>query len=69
MTDQSRPAMASDEQAARDAMVAGWNACKYTNSIGKLGKLCDCDLGAVDGCKARVEAIAAAIAKARGDSQ
>ena len=48
-----------DIQIAKDAMVEGWNGC--TNYFGK----CDCDLGAIDGCKARVEAIAAAIAKAR----
>lgn len=54
-----------ERQAARDAMVAGFNACKQTNHFGlNARQKCDCDLGAIDGCKARVEAIALAIAAA-----
>ena len=55
-----------DIQIAKDAMVEGWNGCKQTNYFGINARArCDCDLGTIDGCKARVEAIAAAIAKAR----
>lgn len=55
----------TDRQMARDAMCEGWNNCKITNYIGQIGKPCDCDPGAIDGCKARREAIAKAIATAR----
>lgn len=55
-----------DREIAKDAMVAGWNECKQTNYFGMGARQkCDCDLGAIDGCKARVEAIARAIAAAR----
>lgn len=55
-----------DLQDARDAMVAGWNACKQTNYFGMNARQkCDCDPGAIDGCKARVEVIAKVIAAAR----
>lgn len=54
-----------DREQARYSMVVGWNNCKETNRIGHVGKLCDCDLRTVDGCKARIEAIAREIAIAR----
>jgi hypothetical protein len=56
----------ADRQVAKDAMVAGWNACQQTNYFGRNARQkCDCDLGAIDGCKARVEAIANALAAIR----
>lgn len=56
----------TDRQMARDAMVEGWNECKQVNYFGlNARQKCDCDLGAIDGCKARVEAVAKAIATAR----
>lgn len=55
-----------DIQAARDAMVAGHDACKMIGHFCRDEDVhCNCDLGKIDGCKARVEAIAAAIAKSR----
>ena len=54
-----------DREWARDVMVTAWNNCKLTGTIGQVGRKCDCDLGAIDGCKARVEEIAKAIATAR----
>lgn len=51
-----------DRKLARDAMVEGSQHCKQINVIGSL---CDCNLGVIDGCKARVEVIALAIALAR----
>lgn len=55
-----------DRQMARDALVQGWHNCRATATI-ENGKHCDCDcdLGAIDGCKARIEEIAKAIATAR----
>lgn len=59
----------ADRQLARDAMVAGWNACKQTNYFGMNARQkCDCDLGTIDGCRAKVEAVARAIAAARLNS-
>lgn len=55
-----------DRQNARDAMVAGWNACKQTNYFGMNARQkCDCDQGAIDGCRARVEELAKVIAANR----
>lgn len=55
-----------DRDAARDAMVAGFNDCQQTNYFGRNARAkCDCDFGAIDGCKARVEAIANILADAR----
>lgn len=55
-----------DREKARDAIAAGFRECKQTNYFGHNARQrCDCDLGAVDGCKARIEAIAQAIAAAR----
>jgi hypothetical protein len=55
-----------DRDVARDAMVSGFNDCQQTNYFGRNARAkCDCDLGAIDGCKARVEAIAKALADAR----
>lgn len=54
-----------DRAAARAALVDGWHNCKYTNYIGQHGKPCDCDHGAIDGCKAKLEGVAKAIAFAR----
>ncbi len=53
-----------DRELAREAIVKGWNSCKLTNNF-NIGPQCDCDCGAIDGCKAKVEAIAQAIAFAR----
>ena len=50
---------------ARQAMDKGFNDCKLTNYFGReTRELCDCDQGSTGGCKARVEAIAAALALA-----
>jgi hypothetical protein len=56
-----------DRIAAREAIIEAWNNCKQTNSIGNRQprSLCDCDLGAIDGCKAKIESVARAIAFAR----
>jgi len=48
---------------AREAMNKGFNDCKLTYYFGGTAReQCDCDHGATDGCKARVEAIAVALA-------
>ena len=52
-----------DRHKARNAMDVGYNACHRGWGRGRAA--CDCDLGATDGCKARVEAIAEAIATER----
>lgn len=58
-----------DRKAASDAMVAGWNACPRNPYRGPLvGPMCLCELNTIDGCQARVEAIATAIAQARQDT-
>jgi len=56
-----------DRHEAREAMVDGFNTCKLTNTIGqnRQSDWCGCDHGAIDGCRACVEAIAEAIARAR----
>jgi hypothetical protein len=49
---------------ARDALVEAWDNCKARPERDeKIG--CDCELGTIDGCKAKVEAVARAIALAR----
>ncbi len=54
----------ADRLAAADAIVSGWNKCKGR----ELGPgTCKCDLGRIDGCVTRVEAIAQAIALARNE--
>lgn len=56
----------TDRQMAQDAMVAGYEACQLNpHGFGYKEKRCACDLGSIVGCRARVEAIAAAIATAR----
>lgn len=55
----------TDRELAREAMVEGWNNCKQTNNFQRGAPPCDCSLGAIDGCKARVEAVARVIAAAR----
>ncbi len=56
----------TDVEMARDAMVAGWNNCARVRRLmdGKTPD-CDCRQERIDGCKARVEKIAYAIAFAR----
>lgn len=54
----------TDREMAREALAIGWDNCKSCpERDDKIA--CDCDLGAVDGCVAKVEAIAEAIARAR----
>ena len=62
----------SDRDLARDAIFNGFANCKMAvkgagplKDINDIVYLCDCDHGAVAGCKARVEATALAIASAR----
>lgn len=48
-------------------MLAGHCACKITQffALGNnINDRCDCDLGAIDGCKARREAIVTALMEA-----
>lgn len=54
-----------DRTAARRAIVEGWDNCKARPDINFGHRVCDCDLGAVDGCKIKVESVARAIAFAR----
>lgn len=64
----------ADRAEARAAMIIGRRGCRAlypslcsdgaSRPVGP-SQICKCDLGAVDGCVARVEAIAAAIARAR----
>lgn len=55
-----------DYEQAREALHEAWNNCKMVNSItSRVGHPCDCDHSLVAGCKAKVEAIARAIAAAR----
>lgn len=66
MTDGPHGVMDVDRQAERNAIVAGFNGCRRMQHVRTgAGEDCDCDCGAIDGCKARVEAIAWAIAAAR----
>lgn len=53
-----------DREMARDALVLGWNACPRSSGNWREPN-CTCDLGAISGCKERVEKIAYAIAFAR----
>lgn len=55
-----------DEKLARVAIVEGWNNCKASNYLSRVGKACDCDLGAIDGCVEKVRSVAKAIAMVRG---
>lgn len=56
----------NDRQLAKDAMVEGFRECQQTNYFGMNARQkCDCDIGAIDGCKARIEAIAKSIAGVR----
>jgi hypothetical protein len=48
------------QRAASKAMDEGFRNCAYTNYFGRM-KPCECDAGATDGCRARRDAIAAAI--------
>ncbi len=54
----------SDREAARWAMVRGYHDCGARWQAGP-SRNCDCDDSRIDGCKKRVEAIAAVIAAAR----
>lgn len=54
----------TDRQTARDAIVEGYNACE-ARSDGERRRGCDCDLGAIAGCRSMVNRIALAIATAR----
>lgn len=53
-----------DRELASLAMVKGYHDCALKWQSGP-GATCDCDGYRIDGCKARVEAIAEAISKAR----
>lgn len=50
--------------AAKIAIAKGFYDCKRTNCPVQDKSPCDCDAGAIDGCKAEIEAIAEAIAQA-----
>lgn len=52
-----------EREMARDALVKGYHDCGSRWNRGP--RACDCDDSRIDGCKARVEAIAKAIAAAR----
>lgn len=52
-------------EAARRAMVRGYHDC---GGGWQRVRSCDCDASRIDGCRARVEAIAAAIAQANDKS-
>ncbi len=51
-----------DRDMAREAITDGWSMC---GAIHSSDKKCDCDLSIVCGCKAKLEAVAKAIAAAR----
>ncbi len=51
-----------DIELAREALVEGYGNCPR---VDWQAKNCDCDPGAIDGCKAKVEAIAKTIAAVR----
>ena len=53
-----------DYERARQAIHEAWDNCKMVNYM-RVGHPCGCDQGLVAGCKAKVEAIAKAIAEAR----
>lgn len=54
-----------DRKLARIAMLQGHDTCPFTQYL-KTGKRAECDCpNVVDGCKARIEAIAGMIARAR----
>lgn len=57
----------SDREMAREALFEGYQKCgaNVANCMELTVRQCDCDLGAIAGCKARVEALATAIATAR----
>lgn len=56
----------SDFKEASDAMLAGQSKCHLTRAFSHREEVsCSCDYGAIDGCKARLTAIAEAIAAAR----
>lgn len=50
----------SDRELARRAMIKGYHDCGARWQAGP-GRSCDCDDSRIDGCKARVDAIAASI--------
>lgn len=55
-----------DRALASEAMIDGHCNCQMTKfRMDPLVEKCDCDFGAIDGCKARLEAIAKVIAGAR----
>jgi hypothetical protein len=57
--------MDSDVRLARTALVDGFNACpRASHNFADMSN-CDCDPGRIDGCSAKVEAIAKVIAAAR----
>lgn len=53
----------SHREAAAKAMVRGYHDCEARWQRGP-GRTCDCDDSRIDGCKARIEAIANEIASA-----
>lgn len=55
----------SDMAEAKEAIVRGWQTCENHPEQGPEPRTCNCDLGAIDGCKALVSRVALAIATAR----
>ena len=55
----------SDREVARGALIEGHHHCKATNYVPNGVKPCDCDFGAIAGCKERLESVARATAFAR----
>lgn len=55
----------ADREVARGALIEGYHHCKATNYVPNGVKPCDCDFGAIAGCKERLESVARAIAFTR----